>query len=339
MKASELSLAKINNYCLVTLTVIALTGALIYTKSIMVPFVLSLFVYVACSPLVDSIQRRAKVPQPIAVFSTILLIFLMFGLCFFFIAVSVEEFIQGARVYKGKILDVVDVATGFLESKGVDLSISSLKQELSELPVFAMVKSLTGGAFSLVSNLFLILIFVTFLLIGGTIRESKSPLIKELTQKISKYIVVKVLVSGVTGILVGGLLMIMNVELAFMFALLTFLLNFIPSIGSILATAMLAPILVLQFGFGWQFFFVLVAAGFVQFVIGNVLEPKVMGENMDLHPVAIIGFLLFWGLVWGIPGMFMAVPITAIVKIILSRIPPTQGVAELLAGRLPESSS
>ena len=123
-----------------------------------------------------------------------------------------------------------------------------------------------------------------------------------------------------------------------MCALLTFLLNFIPSIGSILATVMLVPILVLQFGFGWQFFFVLIGAGFVQFAIGNVLEPKVMGENMDLHPVTIIGFLLFWGLVWGIPGMFMAVPITAIVKIVLSRIPPTQGVAELLAGRIPQSN-
>jgi len=338
MQANNLSLSKINNYCLVTLTVIALTGALIYTKSIMVPFVLSLFVYVACSPMVDLIQRKLKVPQPVAVFLTIALIFVLFGLCFFFVAISVEQFIEGARVYKAKILDAVDGVTFFLEARGVDLSVESLKKDLSDIPVFSMVKSLTGGAFSLVSNLFLILIFVTFLLIGGTIRESGSALIKELTQKISKYIVVKLLVSGATGLLVGGLLMIMNVELAFMFALLTFLLNFIPSIGSILATLILAPILVLQFGLAWQFFFVLAGAGFIQFLIGNVLEPKVMGENMDLHPVTVIGFLLFWGLVWGIPGMFMAVPITAIVKIILSRIPPTRGVAELLAGRLPQSS-
>jgi len=335
MDTNEPSLAKINNYCLVTITVIAITAALIYTKPVLVPFVLALFIYVACSPLVDLIQKRAKVPQPVSVFITIILILLVFGVCFFFVAVSIEEFIRGAKVYKMRILDVFESMTVFLEAQGFDLRIETLKRDVSELPVFSVVKGLTGGVISIVSNMLLILVLVIFMLVGGTIRQSKHPLVKELSQKISKYIIVKLTVSIVTGLLVGGLLVALNVELAFMFALLTVLLNFIPSIGSIFATLMLTPILVLQFGFDWQFFFVLISAGSLQFLVGNVIEPKVMGENMDLHPVAILSFLLFWGLVWGVPGMFLAVPITAIVKIILSRIPPTRGVAEILAGRIP----
>lgn len=336
---AEMSLAKINNYCLVTLTVIAVTVALIYTKSILVPFVLSLFIYVACSPLVDFIQAKLRVPQVVSILITLLLILVFFGLCFFFIAISIEEFVTGAEVYREKFLKVLDSAAELLEAQGVDLRTERLKQEFSNLPVFSLVKGLTGGAISVVSNLFLILIFVIFLLVGGTIRQSKSLLIKELTQKISVYIVVKLLVSLVTGALVGGLLFAMQVELAFMFALLTVLLNFIPSVGSILATVILVPILILQYGFAWQFFFVLAGAGVIQVVIGNIIEPKFMGESMDLHPVTIISFLLFWGLVWGVPGMFMAVPITAVVKIILARIPPTRGIAELLAGRLPGESA
>jgi AI-2 transport protein TqsA len=262
------------------------------------------------------------------------LILVFFGLCVFFVAISIEEFIRGAEVYREKVLGLIDSVAIFLEGLGVDLSVEALKKDFSELPVFSAVKGLTGGAISVVSNLFLILMFVIFMLIGGTIRHSKSALMKELTQKISMYILVKLLVSLATGALVGGLLLVMQVELAFMFAVLTVLLNFIPSIGSILATVTLAPILVLQFGFGWQFFFIMAGAGAIQVVIGNVIEPKVMGESMDLHPVTVISFLLFWGLVWGVPGMFMAVPITAVIKIILSRIPPTRAIAELLAGRL-----
>ncbi|MEO0336550.1 MAG: AI-2E family transporter, partial [Pseudomonadota bacterium] len=298
-----------------------------------------LFVYVGCSPLVDFVQEKLKVPQAVSVALTMLLILVFFGLCFFFVAISIEEFVRGAEVYRDRVLRIVDSSASFLESQGFDLRVESLKNDLSELPVFSVVKQLTGGAISVVSNLFLILIFVIFMLVGGTIRHSKSQLVKELTHKISSYIVVKLLVSLATGFLVGGLLLVMKVELAFMFALLTVLLNFIPSVGSILATAVLMPILILQYGFGWQFFLVLSGAGAIQVIIGNVIEPKLMGDSMDLHPVAIIISLLFWGLVWGVPGMFMAVPITAVVKIVLARIPPTRGLAELLAGRLPGEQS
>jgi AI-2 transport protein TqsA len=131
-------------------------------------------------------------------------------------------------------------------------------------------------------------------------------------------------------------MMVAGVELAVMFAMLTFLLNFIPSIGSIVAVIIPLPVILLQYGFGWQFWFVLAFAGMVQFVIGNVLEPKMMGESLGLHPVTVLLFLMFWGLVWGIPGMFLAVPITAILKIVLCRIPTTVPVANLLAGKLPD---
>ena len=334
-----MTLSKINNYCLITLTVIAMTSALIYTKPVLVPFVLALFIYVSISPLVELAKEKLRLPQALAVILTITVLFLLFGLCLFFIIASVQEFVEGARVYQQRIIGLVDSVTSVSDSYGLDLRIESLKEDLRELPVFSFLKGFTGGAINVASNLFLIFILVIFMLMGGSIGSHKHPLIKELSQKISKYIVVKLSVSLITGALVWGVLVSMKVELAFMFALLTVLLNFIPSIGSVIATLILAPILVLQFGFAWQFAVVIALAALIQFVIGNVIEPKIMGENMDLHPVVVISFLLFWGLVWGVPGMFLAVPITAIVKIILSRIPPTQGVAELLAGRLPERES
>ena len=95
------------------------------------------------------------------------------------------------------------------------------------------------------------------------------------------------------------------------------------------------PKLVVQFGFGWQFWVVLVLTSLIQFAVGSVLEPKIVGESLQLHPITIILSLLFWALVWGTAGMFLAVPITVVVRIVLERIEGTKPVAELLAGRLP----
>jgi len=109
---------------------------------------------------------------------------------------------------------------------------------------------------------------------------------------------------------------------------------FIPTIGSIVATVIPAPVVLLQFGFGWQLWIILAVSMAIQFTIGNVVEPKLLGERMDLHPITVLLFLMFWGLVWGLPGMFLAVPITAVLKIILSRIDTTEPLAELMAGRI-----
>src|SRR5690606_7889221 len=110
----------------------------------------------------------------------------------------------------------------------------------------------------------------------------------------------------------------------------------IPSIGSIVATFLPMPVVLMQYDVSLKTLIIFLIMTFVQVLIGNIIEPKLMGERMDLHPVTVLVFLLFWGLVWGIPGMFLAVPITAIIKMVLSRIESTEGIAQVLAGRIPE---
>jgi len=159
-------------------------------------------------------------------------------------------------------------------------------------------------------------------------------LISQTKSNISRYVATKFLTSLVTGTLVFILLVLFRVEMAFLFAVLTVLFNFIPNIGSIIATVLPIPVILLQFGFGWQLWVVLAVSATIQFTIGNVIEPKLMGERMDMHPITVLLFLMFWGLVWGLPGMFLAVPITAVLKIVLGRIETTQALAELMAGRI-----
>ncbi|MHC4433691.1 MAG: AI-2E family transporter [Planctomycetota bacterium] len=119
-----------------------------------------------------------------------------------------------------------------------------------------------------------------------------------------------------------------------MFGFLAFLLNFIPNIGSIIATLLPLPVAFIdpQLGIVSKVL-ALAIPGSIQFVIGNILQPKMMGESLDLHPVVVLLSLIFFGTIWGIIGMFLAVPITAVVMIFLQRFDYTRAIADLAAGK------
>ena len=124
----------------------------------------------------------------------------------------------------------------------------------------------------------------------------------------------------------------LNTELASMFALLTFLLNFIPNIGPIIATALPLPILFLQYGFDWHLLLALILTGAIHFVVGNILETKWLGKSMDLNPIVVVASLIFWALIWGVMGALLAVPLTAIFKMLLERLETTKPIANFMSG-------
>lgn len=328
------TLERINNVCLVILAITAMTAALIYTKAALVPLVFSIFIYAIASPGVDYFQRKLKLSKWLAIGLTIVLFLLISTLLIFFIISSIDSFLSGASAYEDRIQETFSWVINKLGEHGISTDKKELRDKITKLPLFSWVQSFTGSLFGLVGNISLVIIFVLFLLAGQGSGSISSPLVDEIFSKISRYVAIKFLNSFLTGVLVFAILAIAGVELAFMFGVITVILNFIPSIGSIIATLVPLPVILLQFGFGPQFLIVLILTGAVQFVVGNVLEPKMMGENMDLHPVTVLVFLIFWGLVWGVPGMFLATPITAILKIVCSKIETTKTFAELLAGRV-----
>jgi AI-2 transport protein TqsA len=118
--------------------------------------------------------------------------------------------------------------------------------------------------------------------------------------------------------------------------MLAFFLNFIPSIGSIIATLLPLPIAAAQFQNPWMAAAVVAVPGAFQTVIGNFVEPKLMGEGLDLHPVTVLLALSFWWLLWGVVGTLLAVPIMAVVRIVCMQFETLQPVGRLLAGELPK---
>ena len=138
-----------------------------------------------------------------------------------------------------------------------------------------------------------------------------------------------------TGLLTGVILALFGLDLALVFGVLAFFLNFIPSVGSIVATLLPIPMAMVQFDGFWMIAGIVLVPGAIQMTIGSGIEPVLMGEGLDLHPVTILLALVFWGLIWGVVGMFLAAPITAVLRIVLDRFETTRPIAGLLAGRLP----
>lgn len=324
---------RIQTICLLTLTAIAIGFALYHLRTVLVPFVLAAFLVYCLTPAVDAQVRYLRFKRAWALLTTIVLGSVVLFFVWLLIWVSVDQMSDNAAAYA----DRFTVLLRDLETRLplVDPDEAPLLQ-LSRQTATNLLGHLVSAIMSVLSNGLLVIIFMIFLLAGGAAAHPDPGSFREqVDHRIKRYIVTKVLLSAMTGILVGLTLWMLGVELAMVFGLLAFLLNFIPNIGSVVATLMPLPVVLLNPDLSTVAKVMAFAVpGFIQFSVGNIIEPKVMGESLDLHPVVVLLGLIFFGMIWGIIGMILATPIVAVLRIVLERIDETAPVARLLAGRL-----
>ena len=333
--------SRTNNICLVFLTIFAATLALMFMKPVLIPLIFSIFAYSLMTPLVLLIKNKAGVPKNLAIFLSLILLFFVLTLFVFIVINSVGNFIAVAPKYKESLTESLIFIENTLTSLNINVQLTHLQESIQKLPFISYAQTLTGHLFSFMGYLILVFVFTLFMMTGKSRQSGKreNKFLNDILKKVSLYLSIKFTMSLLTGFLVWITLLVFGVDLAFIFGLLTVLLNFIPTIGSLVAIILPLPVMFLQYKFSWPFFVILSISGSIQFFIGNVLEPKIMGGSMDMHPIAVLVCLIFWGMVWGIPGMFLAVPITAVFKILFEKIEATQILAEILAGRLPSKQN
>ncbi|GAA0295310.1 AI-2E family transporter [Rhodovulum strictum] len=214
--------------------------------------------------------------------------------------------------------------------------------------------AMAGQAGNIASGAVLVTLFVGFLFLerlwfstklNSLMGDAESAarvqrIIGSIMHRVNRYLVVKTLVSLVTGALVYAVMRLFGLELALAMGVLTFVLNFIPNIGSIVATLATALVAYVQTGDNVTGLAVLAIVGFLQFVVGQVLDPLLLGKTLRLSSFGIIASLAFWAAVWGVPGMFLAVPIMVSVMIVCSHIPWLRPVAVLLSREgLPDTDA
>ncbi|MDR0645507.1 MAG: AI-2E family transporter [Elusimicrobiota bacterium] len=341
VKSGEEVYRKINTVCLIAVAAVCITAALNYTKAIMIPLVISVFIYTMMTPIIRYMRFKLRLYKWFSVLTASILVIVPLALLIIFLINSVANFVQIANTYQEKLLEAFNKTVVFFKGYHLPLpdetfDIQSIAALISNQQVANILKSFGGVTLKIFSYSSLVFIFVFFFLIGSGRGNTTNPTIKEIQNKMSAYLYIHITASLFTGLAVWIVYLSVGIELAATFAILTILLNFIPNIGSLIAVLLPLPIVIIQFGFGAQFWVLLIIPSLVQFAIGSILEPKFLGSGLDLHPVAIIGSLVFWSLVWGIPGAFLAVPITSSIRLILSKLEPTRPFAEILSGRLPK---
>lgn len=230
----------------------------------------------------------------------------------------------------------------------------SINTVIGNVNLTGWLRSLAGQAGNLLSGSILIILFVGFMfaervwfpqkverLTGDPARTRRvRRTISLIMHKVNRYLVVKTAVSGVTAAIVWGIFKLAGLNLAGPVAMLTFILNFIPSVGSIVATLIAFLLAFVLKGDLTLALLVGAACSATQFVIGNILDPMLLGQTLRLSSFGIILSLAFWGAVWGVPGMFLAVPIMVALMIVCAQFQWTRPVAVLLSREgLPEEET
>jgi predicted PurR-regulated permease PerM len=313
-------------------------------ESLMVPFLLAAFITIITSPPFIWLQKK-KVPKGLALLLIILLFLFLIFLIGVLIGTSITDFSSDLPLYEAKIKSQTEGLINWLVANNFVKSDFELLKAINPSSILQIVGNTLNQISGLFADGFLILFTVIFMLLEITslpkklvkvfIKPDESmKLVNTLYRKINKYIGIKTLLGLSTGILVYFFLLIVGVDYPLLWAVLAFILYFIPTIGSMIA--LIPPVLltIIQLGFV-PAFIVLIGFIVINTIIGNMLEPKFMGRGLELSTLVVFMCLIFWGWVLGPIGMLLSVPLTITIKIALESSEETRWLAVMLG---PETS-
>lgn len=326
-------------------SIIIILAGIKLSNEIVVPFLLSLFIAIICSPMIKFMTKR-KVPLWLAI--TILLIVFILGFSFLagIINNTLQEFTNAIPQYKIQLSSRIQVILELAHRWHIPLTLSQeeIMSKFDPSSIMNLVSKLLMGLSGALSNIFVIFLVVIFMLLEMPVAKYKLALalspdddlsnekeyINQVLEGVIGYLGVKTFVSLLTGGLVWILLEILGVEYAILWAILTFLLNYAPNIGSILAgIPIVIQALVLNgFSIGLG---TLIGIVVINMVVGNALEPKLMGKKLGLSTLVVFLSLLFWGWLLGTVGMLLSVPLTMACKVALESNKATQKYAVLFS--------
>ncbi len=319
---------------------------LIELQHILIPLVIAYMLFFIFEPLNVWLQKK-KIPQFITVIIDLLIIIgFIWGISRIIIG-SFSKFGEQLPFYEQKLNNIVKTSAANIGLTDPFFANFNLKEYLIGLDYGGIAGGVFDSTISLVSGGFFVLFFFIFISSGhkrindvvkkryikihtnrnfseaSSVSESGEDYVektfRDITSQVQKYLATKFYISLVLGLFIAVILWIFGVDFLVVWAVLTFLLNFIPTIGSIIAVLLPTLMTLVQYeSFGTALIVALILIG-IQNIIGNIIEPKIMGERLGLNPLVVLLSLLLWGYIWGVVGMILSIPLTSIMKIIMER--------------------
>ncbi|MBU3740901.1 MAG: AI-2E family transporter [Candidatus Kapabacteria bacterium] len=332
------------------LAVLASAAVLYALRSIMLPLVLAGLLSILFRPLVNRL-RAWKVPSVLCLVIVLLIVSSALWTIYTIGAAGTSSVIEKAPEYDIRVQQLSDQITAWVRDLTTMIYGRPTKIRLENI---VNVSTLTGVAaqwlgsvVSFVSDAFLVLLFLVFMIPAGEHFPRKlqaatkdvdwldaTHVYDRVYSDVVRYISVKTIMNAINGLATWALLEAFGVDFAPLLGLLSFLLHYLPNIGSVVSTVLPTVVALLQFGTIGGTLSVTIPLIIVQGGIGNVLEPKVMGKSLDLSPVVVLFALVFWGWMWGVTGMILSVPIMAVIKSVLEATTSTRPLAVLMGERV-----
>ncbi|OUS10297.1 hypothetical protein A9Q90_01400 [Gammaproteobacteria bacterium 54_18_T64] len=321
-------------------------------EPLLVPFLLSVFIALICSPLLVWLKSR-RVPSGLAILLIVLGVVCLGAIVGAVVGTSIRDFRADLPEYQARLQLMSAGVQQWLAGRGVHFPAEFWQENFNPGVAMQLVGNILASFGNVMTNAFLILLTVIFIFAeevgfrekllnarGGGVNSLEA--LESFTGSVNRYLVIKTLLSLATGLLVLLALWVQGVDYPVMWALLAFLLNFVPTVGSFLAAIPAVLLALIQLG-PTEAGFLALAYVVINLLIGNVIEPRWMGKGLNLSPLVVFLSLVFWGWILGPVGMLLSIPLTILVKIALESDPKTawvgimlgSGTAQLRAAKNP----
>ncbi len=332
-------------YQLVVLVFLTI-ASLVLASSVLVPLSFAALLFVLLTATADRIGRfkifGGTVPKWLAHLAAISIVLIGLSLVLSILSSQAGQVSEAFPRYEERFSSIVAKLVSLVGQDNYAAAIKALEQ----INLAGLATGVIGSAGAFLSAFFLVLLYVPFMLVERVPMRAKIKLaikdreaakkvrrvLESTSDSIQRYVGIKTLVSALTGLGSYAVMASVGLDFSETWAVLAFLLNFIPTVGSIVGVALPSIVALVQFEEVVPFLVVLIGCGAVQFSIGNILEPMLLGKSLNLSPFMVILALTFWTAIWGIAGALMSVPITVCIMIVLSNIPSTQPIAILMSG-------
>ncbi len=323
-------------------------------KNVLVPIVLGILVVYVVLGMLRALERPVLGGRRLPASARYTLTLAGIGAAFFALGYlmmsTMDHALAAAPRYQQSLLDAAQRGAAMLNIEREPTWATLREAVLSQINVQRLASGALASVSSVLGSFVVVFLYTTFLLLERRVFADKIAamsddpravarirgVIANINARVGSYLAMKTLLSVVLALVSWVVMRVMGLELAGFWAVITGLLNFIPYLGTFISVALPVLMAIVQFGDLGSVLALLAALSVVQFVIGNFIDPYVMGNSLNLSPVAILASLTVWSGLWGIAGAFLAVPVTAIMVIVLSEFAGTRPVAILLSQRPPE---
>ncbi|MCA1756747.1 MAG: AI-2E family transporter [Bacteroidales bacterium] len=328
------------------LSVAALVLVLIYAQAIILPFIISILFWIMIRIIRRLFLRIGFMNRlPVAVV-TILSTIVFLSLATLIIILLSANIHQLSQALPGYEKNIDKITASVNNTFGID-AMSMLSELVRDARFTSILTQTISAITGLFGKSFLVMLYLLFLLLeertfpskltsmypDKSKREQMGVMIKKIDSSISYYLGIKTMISLMTGAASFIVLLIIGVEAPLFWAFLIFILNYIPTIGSLVATLFPTIFALFQFGEFTPALLIFTIVSGIQLLFGNLIEPRIMGNSLNISPLVVFLTLAMWGMIWGIAGMLLSVPITVMLIIIMSEFEGTRPVAILLSRR------